>query len=180
MLRNRLAIILIIVLAILIRITAIFILGSPKVWECEEITDNILAGKGFFFVWLEAKHFSHTEPFYSYLSSLVYLLSRHSHLAMVLVQIFISVLLILIVYLIGKTIFNLTAGSISAFIVAIHPGFIYYDVKNLHPLGLGAMFIALSVWLMILFKKNPSLKMASLTGFVSGIGTLARGTVGSF
>lgn len=180
MLKNRLVLGYIIIFAIIIRIAAGYVLGSPKTWECEEITDNILAGKGFVLESGHSKYFAIIEPLYPYLTSLVYLASGHRHLAMVFVQICVSALLIFILYLIGKTTFGLMTGLIAAFIVAIHPAFVYYDVKNLHPLSLAAMFFALSAWLMVLFKKNPSFKTASLAGFASGLGTLARGTVGSF
>lgn len=182
MLKHKFGIAHIIISALIIRIAAIFVLGSPRAWEYEDIAQNILAGKGFIYPFGQWKypHLATTEPMYPYLTSLVYAAMGRHRLAMVAVQIIISVLLILIIYRLGKRIFNFETGMIAAFIVAVHPGFIFYDVKNLHPLGLGALCIASSIWLIILFKEQPSIKTASRAGFISGIGTLARGTVGSF
>ncbi len=177
---DKIKIVCIILLAIVIRIIAALVLGSPEVWEYEEIANNILAGKGFQYTFLGSQNFAPTEPLYPYLTSFIYLISGHNQLAMVIMQVLFSVLLILIVYFIGKTVFDGTVGIIASFIMAIHPAFIYYDVHNLHPLSLGAMFLALSIFLIILTKKQLSIKIAALTGFVSGVGMLARGTVGSF
>src|SRR3989338_9631765 len=128
---------LIIVLAIafLARLALILILKTyshPKVWEYEEIINNLISGRGFLYYHFGGVPYrSFNNPLYSFLSWGIYYITNHSYLAVLLVQSLFSVIVVYLIFSIGKILFDDKVGLFSAIFVAFHPGLLYYDVFDL-------------------------------------------------
>lgn len=151
----------------------------PVTWEYEIIVNNILSGRGFVYDVFGVPYRSFNNPLYSYLSTLIYLATNHSYLAMLLVQSVVSVFLAVVIFNTGKTLFGDTAGLISAAATSFHPGLVYYDVFNLIPMSIDAFFIASAAFLFLRSKDSPTALNMSLVGGVIGLGVMSRGIIGA-
>ena len=168
-------------LAFFIRILLIILFKSylhPEVWEFEQIINNLLSGKGFLYYHMGKPYWSVNTPFYSFLSAGIYLVASHNYFAMFLTQIIFSLLLIYIVFAIGRIIFSEKIGFLSSVFTAFHPGFVYYDVFKLVPLSIDSFFVTFSVFLFLKFKENPNKWKFILMGTIIGLGALSRGIIG--
>lgn len=148
--------------------------ASPVPWEFEVITNNLLAGRGYYF----DGYYSHAPPLYVFLCAAIYSLTNHSYLVVLIIQSAFSVLLSATVFAITKMLFDDLAGLLASFLIAFHPGFVYYDVFNLIPLSIDAFLISATALLLLKFHYSPTLKKSLLIGVVIGIGTLSRGIIG--
>lgn len=152
----------------------------PHLWEYEEITNNLISGKGFLYRHMGgAPYWSFNNPLYSFLCAGIYSVTRHNYLAVLLVQALFSIFLMLTIFYIGKILFSERTGLWSAIIVVFHPAFIYYDVFNLLPSSIDAFFIACSTLLFLLFLAKPNTLLILLTGISIALGTLSRGIIGA-
>ncbi|HKP38143.1 MAG TPA: glycosyltransferase family 39 protein [Pyrinomonadaceae bacterium] len=143
-------------------------------WEFEVITNNLLAGQGYYF----NGYYSHAPPLYVFLCAAIYSLTNHSYFAVLLVQSAFSVLLSATIFAIAKMLFNDPIALIAATLVAFHPGFVYYDVFNLIPLSIDAFLISAIALSLLRFHYSPTLRKSLLIGALIGLGTLSRGIIG--
>ena len=121
--------------------------SKPELYEYEKIAFNLLTRHTFVYPFLGTEYYSLTPPLYPMLCALIYLLTDHSHLAMSIVQIILISLTCVIVYLIGKEIFNKKIGIISAVLCILHPGLVIYSTTKLHELSLVVfLFSRLSIY----------------------------------
>jgi len=176
-------IIIVLVLLLLVRLFLIIhfkTYAHPKLWEYEEIANNLIAGKGFLY-----HHFggvpyrSFNNPLYSFMSAGIYLITNHSYLAILLVQTLFSILLVYVIFCIGRLVFNDKIGLFSSILVAFHPSLIYYDVFNLIPFSIDLFFIALITLLFLRYKENTNNLKMLLAGAFIGLGVLSRGIIGA-
>jgi 4-amino-4-deoxy-L-arabinose transferase-like glycosyltransferase len=168
--------------ALLMKVVLIIIFKThqnPVFQEYESIANNILAGKGFVYNFLNNPYASFCNPLYAWLCAAVYALTGHSYAAMLLIQSVVSVLLALVVFDVAKTTFDEKIGLYSAFLVSFHPGFVYYDVFNLVPLSIDSLFIASVTLLFMRYKDRPTALNMSIVGGLIGAGVLSRGIIGA-
>jgi len=152
-------------------------MGTPKLWEYEDIANNILSGEGFQKQHLHTTSYSQTTPIFPFLCAGIYALTNHSHLAMQLFLIILSCLIALLAYWIAKFLFNRTVGLLAAFLVVLHPGLLFYSIYNIHPLNLDS-FLMLSVLLAFLITSTRvNLRSAFMVGCIAGIAILSRPTI---
>ena len=109
---------------------------------------------------------------------MIYSITNHSYLAVLVVQSAFSVALTVTAFLIAKTIFDERVGVLTALLVAFHPGLVYYDVFNLLPLSIETFLIAAITLGFLKLRSNPTWKYALLIGCLIGLGTLSRGILG--
>ncbi len=169
--------------AILLRIAVIFIFKTydhPFFLEYEDIARNMLSGKGFVYEFLNTPYRSFCNPLYGWITVVVYAVTGHSYLAMILVQSFASLALAYVVFRIAATIFDEKTGILSAALVLFHPGFVYYDCFKLIPLSIDSLFIALIALFFIKGKDDPGILNMFMVGALIGLGALSRGIIGSF
>lgn len=150
----------------------------PAGWEYETIANNLLAGEGYAYDFLNTRYMSFNTPLFGLLCAGVYAVTNHSYFAILLIQSFFTVCLALTVFKIATTIFDGYVGLLAAGLVAFHPGFLYYDVFNLLPFSLDSFLIAAITLLILKNKDNPTLKGALAIGGLIGIGVLSRGIIG--
>jgi len=139
---------LVFLIGLIIKLGIAFETGSftqPAVFEYEETAQNIIAGKGFCEQIFGTEYYAYLEPFYPLLTAFFYKFTPFDKGGLVILQIFISTLLGVIIYLIAKDIFSPAVGIMACILTVLHPGLIIYSTQNLHPLIFDAFFFSLLV-----------------------------------
>jgi len=149
----------------------------PVTWEYSTIAENIIRQHSFSFTHLGTKYFCFCPPLYSFLVAALYFISNYNHLAVIFVQIIIYSLLCVVIFNIGKKIFNVKTGVIASMLLMLHPGIIFYVLRYEHSLILDAFMIALSTFcVLVLYDRQNSIKKATVCGVILGLSCLSRGT----
>jgi len=172
--------------AVCMKLLAAYYMGNgfhPKVWEYEEISTNIINGKGFLNLWdLEPIkrfniHFrSLQEPFFPILCAAVYFLTNHSIFAMLMLQIFYTSLIPIVLFYISYRIYDLkTAISTGVFSLFL-PGITFYSAVNLHHMPLYSLFFCLMLLFALKLADDNRLRNQLLLGVIFGVGFLIRST----
>lgn len=97
--------------------------------QYDEIAINLLNGKGFVVfdscwnIFLR----SFRVPLYPLFLAFIYLIFGHNYIVVILIQCIMSALLCVIIFYIGKFIFDYKIGLLSAFILAIYQPYIFYS-----------------------------------------------------
>jgi 4-amino-4-deoxy-L-arabinose transferase-like glycosyltransferase len=154
-------------------------LRAPQVWETEQIATNLIEHHQFIF------HYTHDvmtsrayiEPMYPFVAAGVYLVTNHSLLAMVLLQLLIAAAS---VWLLGR-VATLASGRgdvgiVAALLMAVHPGFIRYACV-LHPLVFDTFFFIAAGGAVIRYRQLPTLRRGLTAAAVIGLGVLTRPTI---
>jgi dolichyl-phosphate-mannose-protein mannosyltransferase len=154
-------------------------LRAPPVWETEQIATNLVEHHEFTF------HYEHSpltsrayiEPLYPFVAAGVYLVTNHSLMAMVLLQLLIAAAT---VWLLGR-VATLASGRgdvgvVAALLMAVHPGFIRYSC-NLHPLVFDTFFFVAAGGAVIRYRQLPTFRRGLIASAVIGLGVLTRPTI---
>jgi 4-amino-4-deoxy-L-arabinose transferase-like glycosyltransferase len=173
-------VVVIFVLAVLARHAGQVVLGAfvhPETWEYEAIASNVLAGRGYTYVSQGATYVaSVSSPLYVFLIVFVYLLTGHSHAAMLVVQAILGgATAALIAWLAGRT-FSPRAAWIAGTLAAVHPGLVVYAAK-LHALSLDMLAFTSLVCATVALPMAPGARWLGLVGALFGLAALTRGTV---
>ena len=152
--------------------------AHPVLWEYETIADNLLAGRGYSFQFLNTTYMSFNTPLYGFLCAAVYIATNHSHFPILAIQSLFTVALALVIFGIAKTVFTARVGLLAAALVSFHPGFVYYDVFNLLPLSIDSFLIAAIAFVLLRGRDKPKLWRMALIGALIGIAVLSRGITG--
>ena len=164
----------------------------------QRLAENILNHHEFSYE--EGQPHSLRPPFYPFFLSAVYFLTGGpSPNAVRIVQIFLSLGIMIVVYLFGKNAFDARIGILAAFIFAVYPSFIFFTHLLLSEL-LFTLFLLLFVYLFFKFLKedstgaeqstfpnakgfpysnfslssNKNIRITFLTGLLLGLGALTR------
>ncbi len=176
---HRSAAALLVLVALLPRLLVVLITidRSPEVFEYEGLANNLLAGRGYTDSHLGTTYWSSHSGFpYVFLTAGVYAASDHSSRAMLLVQCLLSGVLVLVVHALGRRVGGAGVGVLAGVLVALHPGLVYYDTHKLHPLGFDALLMVSTTLAFCRLITTPSVRGAVITGLLSGLALLQRGT----
>jgi hypothetical protein len=174
----------ILVVAVLLRVAAVFVLSAPvgaDTHEFGDIAKNILSGHGFSFQWVDGNDpitSAHMPPFYPvFLLGLYWLFGVESELGfrvMQTLQIAVSVGSILLVGGIVAAVFGNTARTAGLWIAAVYPAFAYMPSQ-----ASSATFTMAAVLLTIYFAirtvNGSSSVHAAIFGLSAGAYVLLRG-----
>lgn len=150
---------------------------QPMTWEFEEIANHLLEGQGFFWNYLGTPYRAFVLPAYPLFCAAVYAMTNHSQLILLVLQCFISAFAALQVYAIGMLAFkNPTIARWGAWLVAFHPGLIFY-ASLLYVLTTDLFAFLWVLWAWLRFFKEPSARGAAHAGLASGLAMLSRGTI---
>jgi 4-amino-4-deoxy-L-arabinose transferase-like glycosyltransferase len=164
--------------AVVVRLIALALVPAarvPQVFEHEEIAHNVLSGVGFQWGHLGLDYLS-MRPLFVYLCVVVYAVTGHSYLAMQIVQALIAAVTVLVTAVIAQRLAGPTTAVLAAAAIAIEPGLLYYDIVNVHPLGLQTLLFALLLLAVLHLMTRPSALAFALTGVALGAAVLERGT----
>lgn len=172
------------VLAFIIKLLlSVFFLKAynrPEVFEYEAITNNILNGKGFLYNFHGVEYKALVQPFFPVFTAVIYYLTNHSQIAMLVIQSVISSALCFIIYSIAIKLTGRRQALLAAALTAFHPGLTIYSALKLHSLVFDAFFYLLTVSLILKFMQKPDNKNAILLGFIMGMALLSRSTILAF
>jgi 4-amino-4-deoxy-L-arabinose transferase-like glycosyltransferase len=154
-------------------------LRAPQVWETEQIATNLIEHHEFTFHYGNSPLTSraYIEPMYPFVAAGVYLVTNHSLMAMVLLQLLIAAAT---VWLLGR-VATLASGRgdvgvVAALLMAVHPGFIRYSCI-LHPLVFDTFFFVAAGGAVIRYRQLPTFRRALAAAAVIGLGVLTRPTI---
>ncbi len=150
---------------------------TPEVFEYDTIARNLLEGRGYVYSYLGTSYYGFFSGYpYVWLMAAVYWLVPWPHVAMVLVQCLLSVLLVAVIQRIGALLAGPQVGYFAAGLVALHPGLAYYDVHKLHPLSFDALMMAGAALAVIRMLDMSTVRRCIVAGLWSGAALLERGS----
>lgn len=149
----------------------------PEVWEYETLALNFLNGKGLTINYFETDYRALFHPFYPLLSVGIYKFFGVSHIALIFMQIIFFGLVSLIIYLIGKKVFDDKTATIATLLIYLHPGLFIYTTGKLHPLIIDAFWFSLLLYYIANIRTKANLKRAVLGGIILGTALLSRSTI---
>lgn len=154
-------------------------LRAPQVWETEQIATNLVEHHRFTFTYEHAPLTAqaYVEPLYPFVAAGVYVVTNHSLMAMVLLQLLIAAAT---VWLLGR-VATLASGRgdvgvVAALLMAVHPGFIRYSCI-LHPLVFDTFFFVAAGGAVIRYRQLSTLRRGLAAAAVIGLGVLTRPTI---
>lgn len=177
---KRYAIAFIIAIGTLLRILLIFLfpgLGNSEIMDSHaynEIAISVANGEGFSLYNIPT---AFVAPLYPLLLSVIYDLAGYSYLIAKVFNVLIASITLLIIYYIGKELFNYWIGLIASLICSFHPelvgltSFIYTETLN-------TLFVGLFVFTFIkgIKEKKREKPYFALSGLLLGLSTLTKGT----
>ncbi len=152
--------------------------SHPATWEPEIIANNLLAGKGMLYdEQLGIPYRALLLPAYPLLCALVYLLTHHSQILLLILQCLFSAATCLQLLAIGRFVFPRPAVAWGgAWLIALHPGLIYYATL-LHPLTLDLFSYLWVLWACLSLFEEPTGSKSVHLGLSAGLALLSRGTL---
>lgn len=118
-------------------------------------------------------------PGYGYLLTVIYFFTQGSYLAPRLLNIFLGLATVVLLFRLGKDLFGSTAGLVSAFFAAVYGIFIYWEGEVNDP----AIFVFLAValfYLLLKWSEDFKLRYLVLLGLLFGAYGLARPNILGF
>ena len=120
-------------------------------------------------------------PGYPYFLAAIYKVFGRNYFAVGLIQIILDTILCLLLFCLGKKIFNPLTGILAAFLGALYRPFIFYSVTLLSDsliLFLSLLTLTSLYWALFRFR-NSRFKIGdwALTGFIFGLATLTKPTI---
>lgn len=167
-------------IAFFAKVSSFFIFNHGRdiqIFEYEYIAKNLLAGEGFLYNFGGTSYRAFVQPFYPVFTAVIYYFTNSSHIAMMIIQCFISSLLCFIVYSIALRLTGEKEAFWAAAISVFHPGLTVYSIFKLHPLVFDTFFYLLTVALILRLFRSFGNKNALLIGIVSGFALLSRSTI---
>lgn len=116
------------------------------------------------------------DPLYAYFIGLIYSVFGHNILLVVLIQAFIGSFSSLLVFYVGKRLFNPATGIIAALLWSIHPVIIFYEGVLMKE-GLAVFLTLLALYTIILARDTGYRRSWFLGGVFIGLAALARGNI---
>jgi len=141
--------------------------------EYDILAMNILQGEGFGHFLYGFKYQSFVVPFYPLFLTFVYSFFGHNYLVVKIVQAFVGVLNCLIVYQIGKKVFNQKIGFIAGLIMALYIPYMLLNFQLMRETIFNFLF-GLSVLLLLGIGDGPRLKKTVICGIIIGLTSLTR------
>ena len=148
------------------------VFGDATVYDSLAI--GLIEGKGY-----EGGVGSFIPPGHPLFLAAIYTLFGYNPQIACIFQAFISSLMCIVIYYIGKTVLNKKIGVISALIAAFYPIFIMYS-SFLMTETLFIFLLCLSIFYLLKVQEEPSVKNLLITGLLLGLTTLTRNVIIGF
>lgn len=183
---ERLLVSLIFLLALVIRLGAVFYLGVPDLVEISEegqIAARLIAGQGYTF---DFYGYRTTEPLRSFIPPLYVLFvafflrfAPEPGMALGIAQAFLSSLTCVVVYRIARGLSGMATGILTGLAMALYPVFIVQAARPFS-LTINILLLALLLWLLLNLhhKSHPTAWVAA--GVALGLLTLSRSSILAF
>lgn len=119
-------------------------------------------------------HAFYQDPLYPYILSMIYSILGHSYIAVFILQSILASVSCVLLYLIGKFIFDRRIGLIAAAFLAVYGPDIFYS-SMLTKVPFSIFFLLLSIYLLIRFGKDGGYRKLFLSGVLIGLAAATRG-----
>jgi 4-amino-4-deoxy-L-arabinose transferase-like glycosyltransferase len=172
------------ILALSLRLMAIAMMSSESkhlehdAYRYNQIAKSILIGEGFS---KNGKPIAWRGPVYPYFLAIIYKIFGLNVDIVRIIQAVLASLLCLVVYKIGLLVFSETVGLGAAFFCAIYQPFIKYlywgGPAYLYTETLFMLLIALSIWALLIYSRNQTLKNMFLAALALAVAALIKPTV---
>jgi len=139
--------------------------------DYDRLATSLSKGEGY--ITPEGSPTSWRPPLYPFFLSLIYRFAGHNYFMVRLVQAFIWSLTCVIIYLIGKSIFDRKIGIIAASMSVLYFGFIRPAALFLSE-NLFTFFIAIAIWCLIRTREKFSLLNLIITGIMLAAASLTK------
>ncbi len=182
---------------VVVRLLAMIALQS---WNLEprygfrdgEIGAAIAAGDGF--SWPRDSHYYPTNgepeptawqaPVYPYIIAAAFhflgTFSRASALFLIIFQILISAPVCILLFKLGRRLFNTNTGLLAGLIFALYPPAVHFAIQKIALANLLVFLLLLFLLQLLQLAENPSISKATLAGITFGIGLLTDPTIAGF
>jgi 4-amino-4-deoxy-L-arabinose transferase-like glycosyltransferase len=168
--------ILIFVLSFVVR-TLVSLSVDPAQWPDSKayisLAKSLAAGKGYVYDSYFSNPPEYRAPLYAFLIALVYKTAGERNFLVQLLQSLFGSIVCLLVYGIGKRLFDESAGLVAAFFVSIYP-FSVYLASVLLSEQIFVLFLLLGLYFLVCGKKSLNYFLISVAGICLGLGALAR------
>lgn len=164
--------------AILVRV-AVRWAGSAhdlQTWEYDEIARNVLSGRGYGMEYRGAWYRTIGSAPYTYLTIALYSVFGLRPGPLELVQWFVSGAGVLGAWIVASRLFSPRVGLLAAALVSLHPGLVFYDTHNLHPLGFDAALVMWSVVMLVFVVVGAPPAAIVAAGVIHGLAVFERTT----
>ena len=167
---------LICLIALLLRIVFVFSLGDTIYWnidgkEYDLYARNILNGDGY--VNAQGEPTAYRPVGYSLFLALIYLLCGQSIVAVRIIQVFLTVGLIVVIYFIVDKIFKRRAAHVAAAFCAVYPYFIYIS-GVLYPTAICTFLFVYLIYRLMIASEEPTIDRFVGVGLLYGTLLLIR------
>ncbi|MFC1525139.1 ArnT family glycosyltransferase, partial [Planctomycetota bacterium] len=142
----------------------------PDSYQYDTVAQNIISGNGFM---VSENLRAGRPPAYPLFLSISYLLFGKSLFVIRFIQALLSTLSCLVVYLIGKKVFDQRTGLIAAVITAIYPFFIFFSGLILTE-TIFILLLLVFIYLLINLEQRGNIWLAVLAGVINGVAILTR------
>jgi len=163
----------------LLRIGLIFAVDSaPELFEYDRLARNLLSGEGYVYTHLGTPYRSfYSGVFYIWLTAGLYTAFPPGHTAVLIAQSFISSILAIVIFFIGRQLWSERVGLLGMFLTVTHPALVYYDTQKLHPLSFDSLAISLAVLALLSLQRDAGVIRVAVAGLALGVAILQRGSV---
>ena len=147
-----------------------------RTWEYEIIANNILNGLGYRFDCLNTVHYIFGPPLYTFLIATIYYFTNHSHVALIVFQVFMSSVTCIFIFEIARRMFDNKTGILVSLLVALHPGLAMYSGRP-HPFTLDTLLFTVTFLMLLRVRDKLNIKDFLLLGTAYGLSLLTRTTI---
>lgn len=172
-------------IALLLRAALLYTFSHKPTWEVDGfpksdargfdiLAMNILNGRGFGSYIAGFKQYSFSSPMYPLFLAFIYSLFGHNYMAVKIAQLFLGSLNAVLVYAIGRKVFNRQVGIISGLIFACYMPHMLWTSPLMRELVATFVF-ALAYLAVIDATDHPSMRSYIAAGVTIGIAILTRG-----
>ena len=116
------------------------------------------------------------DPLYAYFIGLIYSVFGHNILLVILIQAFVGSLSSLLVFYIGKRLFNQAVGIMAALLWSFHPIIIFYEGVIMKE-GLAVFLMLFALYTIFLARDTRYRRYWLLGGVFTGLSALTRGNI---
>lgn len=145
----------------------------------ETMATNFMKGKGLTYNLqitdnLSVKRHYEDELVYPLICGIVYLMTKHNLLIMLLLQMFYTSFIPIFIYFIAKQIFDVKVARLAGFLSALVPGIIVYSAGKVHSMTFYSLIFCISLCSVLRFIKEQNINNTLFMGFMLGVGILSR------
>lgn len=154
--------------------------GIAEVWEYEEVARNLLSGNGLLFHEGGVPLRSRFLPLFPLLCALLHKVGGPGFALFYLAHLACAAGVIWLTWRLAADLVDERSASLAAWLAALEPGLVVYQSYKVHVIAWATLLLLGALVLFFKARREDSVGWAALSGFVCGLGMLARFDVAAF